>query len=63
MERVKTLQDIMELTELSDYACPWSLLWGAPGRSWAVNDTPEISGVKHRNVEIDLKGGDNEKSI
>jgi hypothetical protein len=34
--------------ELSDYACPWSLLWGGMGRSWAVNHTPEIPGVKHK---------------
>jgi hypothetical protein len=54
------LSEIMHSMELTDYACPWCLLCRGPGRSWAVNDTPGISGVEHR---MNVKGGDYEKSI
>jgi len=34
--------------EISMYACPWSLLCGGQGRSWAMSDTPNtFPGVEH----------------
>jgi hypothetical protein len=59
-EGLAILREIMGLRELTDYACPWSLLCGGQGRSWAVNNPRTYPGL---DISMNVKGGDNEKNI